>query len=112
MMLMLRYEHIGVLPSLQVWIDYINRNIELKGVGKEDCKGHHQLDYSGQTNKERKFIRFHSILNFFTHISPTGRLRVMLPVTASPYLRYPKKPTAMYRQETMVIDVFKTPFQP
>ena len=31
----------------------------------------------------------------FTYNSSTGRLRVMLPATVSPYLRYPKKPTPM-----------------
>ena len=36
----------------------------------------------------------------------------MLPRTSSPYFRYPKNPTAMYRQVTITIDVFSTPFHP
>ena len=47
-----------------------------------------------------------------THHWSTGRLRVIEPRTSSPYLRYPKNPTAMYKQVTITIDVFSTPFQP
>lgn len=47
-----------------------------------------------------------------THISVTGRLRVMLPFVSSPYWRNPKKPTAVYNDTTTAIPIFRTPGQP
>ena len=51
-------------------------------------------------------------MNWKTHNSLTGRFKVILPPTLSPYLRYPKNPTAMYRHETITMEVLRTPFHP
>ena len=47
-----------------------------------------------------------------THSSSTGRLSVMLPSVLSPYLRNPKKPTAVYKLTTTPIPIFRTPGHP
>lgn len=47
-----------------------------------------------------------------TYKSCVGRLSVMEPSVASPYLRYPKNPTAVYRRTTTDMPLFRTPGQP
>lgn len=47
-----------------------------------------------------------------TNKSPCGKFNVMLPLTLSPYFKYPKNPTAVYKQATITIPVFNTPFHP
>ena len=72
-------------PPLHDRLEEVDGNVELESEGEENGEGHHDLHQDCKATERERYNVIEEVL--VTYNWSTGRFKVILPETVSPYLR-------------------------